>query len=100
MRFLTGVLNSQLVTYWLRHKGKMQGALYQVDKEPLLNIPLPQPGSCDEKPIIALVDKILAAKKENPAVDTSKWEAEIDEKVFDLYDLTPDEREIVKGGGK
>ena len=52
------------------------------------------------KPIIALVDKILAAKKENPTADTSKWEAEIDEKVFDLYDLTPDEREIVKGGGK
>ena len=100
MRFLTGVLNSRLVAYWLRHKGKMQGALYQVDKEPLLNIPLPPPGSCDETPIAVLVDKILAAKKDNPAADTSTWEAEIDEKVFDLYDLNPDEREIVKGGGK
>ena len=100
MKFLTGVLNSQLIAYWLRHRGKMQGGNYQLDKEPLLNIPLPPPGSCDEKPIAALVDKILAAKKENPAADTSKWEAEIDEKVFDLYDLTPDEREIVKGGEK
>ena len=33
-------------------------------------------------------------------VVTSRIEAKIDEKVFDLYDLTPDEREIVKGGGR
>ena len=63
-------------------------------------IPILPATTAQQKPVIALVDKILAAKKENPAADTSKWEAEIDEKVFDLYDLTPDEREIVKGGGK
>ena len=34
------------------------------------------------------------------AADTLALEAEIDEKVFDLYGLTPEEREIVKGGGK
>lgn len=41
MKFLTGLLNSKLVAFWLRHKGKMQGENYQVDKEPLLGIPLP-----------------------------------------------------------
>ncbi len=34
------------------------------------------------------------------AADTSALEAEIDDIVFDLYGLTPEEREIVKGGVK
>ena len=100
MKFLTGVLNSRLIAYWLRHKGKMQGENYQLDKEPLLNIPLPPPESCDQKPIIALVDQILEAKKADLNADTSALESQIDEKVFDLYGLTPEEREIVKASGK
>ena len=99
MKFLTGVLNSRLIAYWLCHKGKMQGENYQLDKEPLLNIPLPPPESCDQQPIIALVDEILVKKKADPNADTSALEEEIDERVFDLYGLTQDEREIVRGGG-
>ena len=33
-------------------------------------------------------------------VVTSRIEAKIDEKVFDLYDLATEEHEIVKEGGK
>jgi len=39
-KFLTVLLNSQLVEFWLRNKGKMQGNNFQLDKEPLVNIPL------------------------------------------------------------
>ena len=74
MKFLTGLLNSKLVAFWLRHKGKMQGENYQVDKEPLLGIPLPSATPEQQQPIIALVDKILAAKKANPQADTSTEE--------------------------
>lgn len=37
---------------------------------------------------------------QNGTARSNNLEAEIDEKVFDLYGLTPEEREIVKGGGK
>ena len=97
MKFLTGVLNSKLVAFWLRNKGKMQGSNYQVDKEPLLNIPLPSATQAQQKPIIDLVDKILAAKKENPQADTSVWEEEIDRLVYKLYGLTKDEIKVVEG---
>lgn len=40
LKFLTGLLNSKLIAFWLKHKGKMQGNNYQIDKEPLMNIPL------------------------------------------------------------
>ncbi|MEA1979037.1 MAG: hypothetical protein U9N80_14195 [Chloroflexota bacterium] len=36
-------------------------------------------------------------KKESPGADVSDLEAEIDELVYKLYDLTPDEIAIVEG---
>ena len=47
--------------------------------------------------IEALVDKILAAKKQNPQTDTSHWELEIDKLVYELYGLTEEEIRIVEG---
>ncbi len=99
MKFLTGVLNSKLVEFWLRYKGKMQGENFQIDKEPLLNIPLPKM-SCEQQPIISLVDRILSAKKSNPQADTTALEREIDRLVYDLYGLTEDEIRIVEGGNQ
>ena len=97
MKFLTGLLNSTLVAFWLRHKGKMQGNNYQVDKEPLQNIPLPIVEIFQQQPIINLVDQILAAKKANPQANTTELERQIDEIVYKLYNLTPDEIAIIKG---
>lgn len=48
--------------------------------------------------IESLVDKILAVKKENPQADTSQWEREIDGLVYQLYDLTEEEINIVENG--
>ena len=95
MRFLTGLFNSMLVAFWLKNKGKMQGENYQVDKEPLQSIPLPLVNISQQQPIIANVDKILAAKKKDPQADTSALENEIDKQVYHLYGLIYDEVLIV-----
>ena len=79
MKFLTGVLNSKLVAFWLRHKGKMQGNNYQVDKQP----------------IISIVNQILIAKNSNPETDTTGLEYNIDRLVCHLYNLTYDEVLII-----
>jgi hypothetical protein len=42
MRFLSGVLNSSVVRYWLRYHGNMQGLNFQIDAAPLLRIPIPK----------------------------------------------------------
>jgi len=56
--------------------------------------------SVKELPIVqqieALVDNILAAKKQNPNADTSAWEGEIDGLVYKLYDLTEEEVKIIE----
>ena len=97
MKFLTGVLNSKLVAFWLRHKGKMQGSNYQVDKEPLQRIPLPIVSPAQQQPIINLVDTILSTKKTKPQADTSELENEIDNLIYNLYSLSNDEIKIVEG---
>lgn len=39
-KYLTALLNSKIIAFWLKHRGKMQGFQFQVDKEPLIELPL------------------------------------------------------------
>ena len=94
MKYLTGLLNSKLVAFWLRYMGKMQGSNYQIDKEPLMNIPIKIADENLENKIIELVEEIIELKKLNK--DTQDLENQIDEMVYNLYGLTEDEKELVR----
>ena len=96
-KYLTGLLNSRLIAFWLKHRGKMQGTNYQIDKQPLLAIPLRSPSSEQQASVEILVNQILTAKRTHPNADVSDLENEIDQIVYLLYDLTPDEIAIVEG---
>ena len=50
--------------------------------------------------VVSLVDRILAAKQANSTADTSALEREIDQQVYALYGLTPEEIAIVEGTTK
>lgn len=60
-------------------------------------LPIPPATPTQQKPIIALVDQILEAKKTDPSSDTSAIESKIDQLVYQLYSLTNDEIKIVEG---
>ena len=62
MKYLTGLLNSRLIEFWLKNKGKMQGANYQLDKEPLMQIPIAVPDRETQELIAKLVDIIILLK--------------------------------------
>ena len=84
LKYLTALLNSKLVSFWLKYKGKMQGDNYQVDKEPILNIPIKNIE--DTKPFKILVDYIIylkQEKKENYIIEF--FERVIDIAVYELY---------------
>ncbi|MDE3098208.1 MAG: hypothetical protein KGJ88_01920 [Verrucomicrobiota bacterium] len=53
-----------------------------------------------QRPVERLVDRILAAKAKDAGADASGLEREIDELVYALYGLTPEEIKIVEGGAK
>ena len=104
LKYLTAVLNSKVMASWLRNKGKMQGNNYQIDKEPLLAIPIFKPSNQEQQSIISLVDKILTiTNDEDYQNNTTKQakvkelEHQIDQMVYQLYGLTPEEIAVVEG---
>ncbi|EAL4866344.1 class I SAM-dependent DNA methyltransferase [Campylobacter coli] len=100
LKYLTGVLNSKLIAFWLKHKGKIQGNLFKIDKEPLLNIPVVNINSKNEKlanKLISLVDEILKAKEQDKNANTQELENKINSLVYKLYNLTEEEIKIIEG---
>src|SRR3989344_3281479 len=105
-KYLTGLLNSELIAFWLKHKGKMQGNNYQIDKEPIIAIPILKTDQIKQNTIVDIVDKILAITKDKDYLEnTTKqakardYEKQIDQLVYKLYALTPEEIKIVENHG-
>lgn len=92
-KYLTGLLNSTLIKYWLKYKGKMQGANFQIDKEPLQQIPIAVPAINVQELIATIVDYVMMASstKENLSELVSNetialfFEKIIDGCVYELY---------------
>jgi hypothetical protein len=63
LKYLTGLLNSDLIAFWLKYQGKMQGDLYQVDKGPLMNLPILEPNEEKQSEVANLVTQIIEGKQ-------------------------------------
>lgn len=108
LKYLTGLLNSRLSYFWLKNKGKQLGDLLQIDKGPLLNIPLLKPDEKSQEQIAQLVDKVmeLYQRFRNTSTNTDKWhslkseiekvEKQIDDEVYKLYGLTNEEIKTIE----
>ncbi len=91
-KYLSAILNSKVVAFWLKHKGKMQGFQYQVDKDPIINIPIAI--AKDTSIFESLVDYIIyikanATEKINEYVSNDhlvqSFEEVINACVYELY---------------
>ncbi len=112
LKYLTAILNSNLVKFWLLKKGKMQGSIFQIDKEPLLQIPIHQTNnSAIENKLIALVEQMLIAKaqQQQAIIERDKnyiiekcmnIDVQINKLVYDVYALTVEEIQIVESAIK
>ncbi len=58
-KYLTGLLNSKLIAFWLKHQGKMLGDLYQINKEQIIQIPIAETGAEKQKQIALMVDELI-----------------------------------------
>ncbi len=97
--FLLGVANSWLIS-WFHQKTspKAQKRLFpKILVSDLKKLPIPDATSEDKTHIAGIVSRIIDVKKTDPAADTSALEAAIDEKVYELFDMTPDEIRVVTG---
>ncbi len=93
LKYLTGLLNSKLVEFWLKNKGKMQGANYQLDKEPLQQIPIAVPSNDVQELIAKLVNMIIllnttderASELVQNSYISSELEKLIDGCIYEIY---------------
>ena len=94
-KYLLGMLNSKIADYYIRNLGVTRNGGY-FEYKPMFVEQLPVPKLSEEKQevFIAMVDKLLQAKKNN--TDTTSIEDEIDRLVYSLYDLTAEEIQYIE----
>jgi type II restriction/modification system DNA methylase subunit YeeA len=98
IKYLCAVMNSKVsFDYLLRNSPKTGTGDVITSVQAIEPLPIPKISEEDQKPFIELVDKILEAKEANPNADTSEWEQQIDQLVYQLYDLTEEEIKVVEG---
>jgi hypothetical protein len=96
--FVLAVLNSKITTWFYRSNTDEEGKVFaQIKIELLRKLPVPKASQQEQEPLVNLVEKILKAKASNPVADTTALEHEIDQQVYNLYGLTPEEIAIVEG---
>jgi len=105
MKFLTGLLNSKLIYFWLYHNGKRQGEQLQVDRDPLIEIPIINQ---EDGQIIKNVDLIIELNRRLESINLDRekdiikkqieaLERQIDNIIYKLYGITKEEQEIIEG---
>ena len=96
--YLLGYLNSKIATYLFSQIGSTSGVgttRWQAFTMEQLFVPRATPKK--QSQIAGLVDRIIAAKKDDPSADTSSIEQMIDRLVYCLYGITSDEATIIEG---
>jgi hypothetical protein len=94
--FLLGILNSSLAGYYYGSiVSKMRGGYFSMSKAYVETFKIQSSDKYSEN-LESKVSEILSLKKENPEANTSALEAEIDQMVYELYELTEEEIAIVE----
>ncbi|MDO8474266.1 MAG: TaqI-like C-terminal specificity domain-containing protein [bacterium] len=103
LKYILALLNSQLYYLWLYYQGKRKGEILELYQAPLSEIPIKKILENEQKSFINLVDKILALTKDNDYLKNSEkqakvhdYEKQVDQLVYKLYSLTPEEIEVVE----
>ncbi len=108
LKYLLAILNSNLAEWYFAQISTSSGMgtnmwkKYKIEMLPIRDIPIRE-----QRPFINMVDKVLAVTKkddylENPAkqAKVKELEKQIEQMVYKLYGLTPDEIDIVEGRSK
>lgn len=106
--YLLGVLNSKLMTFLNKKIGKsLRGKYYSYEGRIIGNYPIIELSPDKQRPFIELVEKMInltsdvsccktPKEKKLLEIQLNKKDEEIDQLVYELYDLTEDEIKIVE----
>ena len=98
LKFLLGLLNSKIVTFWYRNYYKsltLAGGYLRINQGEIKSIPVPEPSSSSKRRVVSLVEKVLLAKASNSR-NTARLEAELEVEIAALYGLSDADLLIVQ----
>ncbi|CCH51848.1 Modification methylase PaeR7I Short=M.PaeR7I [Fibrisoma limi BUZ 3] len=97
-KYVLGIMNCRTTNFVMQQiSSTKQNGYFEYKPVYISQIPIPDISADAQAPFIEKVDAILAAKRDNPKADTSALEAELDQMVYALFALTPEEIVIVEG---
>ena len=94
LKYILGLLNSQLYYFWLYHKGKRKGSTLELTAKPISEIPILLATVEQQTEISNLVTNIISALKKDTNI--TLLEKELNKKVYKLYDITTDEQKLIE----
>ena len=99
LKYLLSLLNSKLFQHLMKLLtfDKTKGAFTKAKIYHYYNLPIKKIDHSTQSHFVSIVNRILSAKQQNKNVNTTNLENQIDELVYKLYDLTPEEIKIVEG---
>ena len=101
LKFLLAILNSKVSEWYFNLIGTTTGmGTNRWKKYKIELLPIKIASQVQEKEIEILVNQILAIKKQNPLAHTTDLENQIDQLVYQLYNLTEEEISIIENSTK
>ena len=105
IKSLLAILNSRLMEYYFKFIGIMTaGGAFTLKHETIAEFPIKDVPDIKQDFLVNLVDEILSITKDedylsNPTkkAKVKELERQIDQSVYQLYDLTPEEIQIIEG---
>jgi len=97
LKYALALLNSTLFAFLYDNIAKEKGrAFAQVKPQNIKQLPIKLISPNEQKPFINLVDKVQLAVQNNLSADILALERQIDQLVYQLYDLTEEEIKIIE----
>jgi len=105
LKHILAIMNSRVMNYIYKRKFKSTKKVFsEIQARTVSQLPIAHINPTGQAPLIALVDQILAITKDEDYMQNPQKQAkvkslgeEIDQLVYKLYDLTPEEIKIVEG---
>ena len=97
LKYTTGILNSKLINWYFRNRFNdkhLAGGYISMNTVLLQKIPFVKPKLKTQ--IVKIVEKIISLKRNNENTDTTDLENQIDQLVYQLYNLTDEEIKIIE----
>ena len=97
VKYVLGILNSKLATWFYRSVQPRKGKLFaELKINVLKQIPMKETTLSNQKLIVELVEKLLIARKKDSSADTSLMEDEIDRIVYEIFMISDEQRQMIE----